>query len=82
MELASRLNTTEGLPEILATGKAGTVYLCHPFLAHAAQAHHGKNPRFLAQPPLISEGEFHIHQSGHTYSPLEKSIRLALGLSQ
>jgi hypothetical protein len=37
----------------LATGGAGTVYLCHPFLVHAAQPHHGLHPRFLAQPPLL-----------------------------
>lgn len=40
-------------PVVAATGNAGTVFLCHPFLVHAAQAHHGKNPRFLAQPPLL-----------------------------
>src|SRR5882757_9437762 len=28
----------------LATGPAGTVYLCHPFLVHAAQKHRGKTP--------------------------------------
>jgi phytanoyl-CoA dioxygenase PhyH len=39
--------------EVLATGDAGTVYLCHPFLVHAAQAHHGSHPRFMAQPPLL-----------------------------
>lgn len=43
-------------PEILATGQAGTVYLCHPFLVHAAQSHRGREPRFLAQPPLLSRG--------------------------
>ena len=43
---------TEKMPETLATGSAGTVYLCHPFLVHAAQAHHGSTPRFMAQPPL------------------------------
>jgi hypothetical protein len=37
----------------LATGDAGTVYLCHPFLVHAAQPHDGAHPRFLAQPPLL-----------------------------
>jgi hypothetical protein len=37
----------------LATGEAGTVYLCHPFLVHAAQPHRGLHPRFLAQPPLL-----------------------------
>jgi hypothetical protein len=36
-----------------ATGPAGTVYLCHPFLVHAAQAHRGSTPRFMAQPPLL-----------------------------
>jgi hypothetical protein len=35
-----------------ATGAAGDVYLCHPFLVHAAQPHHGRSPRFMAQPPL------------------------------
>lgn len=32
--------------EVLATGPAGTVYLCHPFLVHAAQPHRGEKPRF------------------------------------
>jgi hypothetical protein len=40
-------------PEVLATGQAGTVYLCHPFLVHAAQRHRGLRPRFMAQPPLL-----------------------------
>ena len=39
--------------EVLATGEAGTVYLCHPFLVHAAQPHRGTRPRFMAQPPLL-----------------------------
>ena len=39
--------------EVLATGAAGTVYLCHPFLVHAAQPHRGTRPRILAQPPLL-----------------------------
>jgi Phytanoyl-CoA dioxygenase (PhyH) len=40
-------------PVVTATGSAGTVYLCHPFLVHAAQPHAGERPRFLAQPPLL-----------------------------
>jgi hypothetical protein len=39
--------------EALATGPAGTVYLCHPFLVHSAQPHRGARPRFMAQPPLL-----------------------------
>jgi Phytanoyl-CoA dioxygenase (PhyH) len=40
-------------PVVTATGDAGTVYLCHPFLVHAAQPHEGQRPRFLAQSPLL-----------------------------
>ncbi len=53
-ELASDdFATSAHRPLVTATGHAGTVYLCHPFLVHAAQPHHGKSPRFLAQPPLL-----------------------------
>jgi hypothetical protein len=42
----------------LATGDAGTVYLCHPFLVHAAQPHRGTRVRFMAQPPLLPSRQF------------------------
>lgn len=42
-----------GCTQAIATGPAGTAYLCHPFLAHAAQPHRGTRPRFMAQPPLL-----------------------------
>ncbi len=45
--------TSAHRPVVTATGDAGTVYLCHPFLVHAAQPHRGKRPRFMAQPPLL-----------------------------
>ncbi|WP_367126311.1 phytanoyl-CoA dioxygenase family protein [Streptomyces phytohabitans] len=47
---------SEGRPETAATGRAGDVYLCHPFLVHAAQPHRGTVPRFMAQPPLEPVG--------------------------
>lgn len=40
------------LPIGLAIGAAGDVYLCHPFLVHAAQAARGLTPRVLAQPGI------------------------------
>lgn len=46
-----------GRKELLATGDAGTVYLCHPLLVHSAQPHRGTRPRFLAQPPLLPREE-------------------------
>jgi hypothetical protein len=52
-ELLGPIEDTAHRPEALATGDAGTVYLCHPFLVHAGQPHRGTRPRFMAQPPLL-----------------------------
>jgi hypothetical protein len=65
-------------PQALATGEAGTVYLCHPFLVHAAQMHHGSTPRFMAQPPLAPAGPFSLDRADGNYSPVEMAIRQAL----
>ena len=40
----------------LATGQAGDVYLCHPFLVHAAQRNVCGRPRFVAQPGVPWKG--------------------------
>lgn len=41
----------------LGTGdRLGTVYLCDPFLVHSAQPRRGKQPRLMAQPPLLPTG--------------------------
>jgi hypothetical protein len=65
-------------PQALATGEAGTVYLCHPFLVHAAQMHHGSTPRFMAQPPLHPAEPFRLEREDGEYSPVEMAIRQAL----
>jgi hypothetical protein len=80
MELAEKLVISSDKNEVLATGPAGTVYLCHPFLAHAAQPHRGKNPRFLAQPALSTDHEFELHRFNHNYFPVEIAIRKGVGL--
>jgi hypothetical protein len=74
--------STHGLPEVLATGPAGTVYLCHPFLVHAAQPHHGTRPRFMAQPPLHPAVPLILERSDSDYSPVEIAIRRALQLGK
>jgi phytanoyl-CoA dioxygenase PhyH len=64
-------------PVVTATGDAGTVYLCHPFLVHAAQAHRGQHPRFLAQPPLLP-----VHPENRPHgalNPVEQATARALG---
>ncbi|MQY02346.1 phytanoyl-CoA dioxygenase family protein [Actinomadura macrotermitis] len=74
MEVSQRAAAaTEDHPVALATGRAGDVYLCHPFLVHAAQKHRGKAPRFMAQPPL------HAATETGDPAPVELAIRRALG---
>ncbi len=67
-----------GRDEVLATGEAGTVYLCHPFLVHSAQPHRGTRPRFLAQPPLLPREPLSLAREDGAHSPVEVAIRQAL----
>jgi hypothetical protein len=76
--MLDELGTALDRPEALATGEAGTVYLCHPFLVHAAQMHHGSVPRFMAQPPLHPAEPFRLVREDGGYSPVEIAIRHAL----
>lgn len=69
---------TADLPETPATGRAGDVYLCHPFLVHAAQRHRGRTARFLAQPPLLSRSPCVLNRPDGAYSPIERAIRHGL----
>jgi len=75
---ANSFDETAGRPEVLATGEAGTVYLCHPFLVHSAQPHGGATPRFMAQPPLLPKEPMRLERTDGAYSPVEQAIRLAL----
>ncbi len=70
--------TSAHRPLVYATGPAGTVYLCHPLLVHAAQPHRGETPRFMAQPPLLPAEPLRLERDDGTYSPVERAIRLAL----
>lgn len=67
--------------EELAVGTAGTVYLCHPFLVHAAQPHRGKTPRFMAQPPLMPREPISLSRTDGDYSPVERAILDAISRS-
>ena len=70
---------TSGHPVDLATGQAGDVYVCHPFLVHAAQGQAGGRPRFLAQPPLHPVGWINASLDVQRGSaPVERAIRVAL----
>jgi hypothetical protein len=78
IELAAPLHRTSACPETPATGEAGTVYLCHPFLVHAAQPHRGTEPRFLAQPPLALREPLDLDENVGDCPPVAQAIRIAL----
>lgn len=67
--------------ETMAVGAAGTVYLCHPFLVHAAQAHRGTAPRFMAQPPLMPREPISLDRADGDYSLVEQAILNAISPS-
>ena len=68
-DLSAKLSVTANCPEVTATEEAGTVYLCHPFLVHAAQTNRGSQPRFMTQPPLYPVGAFEC--MGKETSPID-----------
>ena len=82
IELAEKLTTTLDRDIGVATGNAGTVFLCHPFLIHAAQDNKIGSPRFLAQPALLPAEPLKLNRADHAYSPVEIAIRKGLGLEQ
>jgi hypothetical protein len=81
IELAQKLDSSKTRKEIIATGKSGTVFLCHPFIVHAAQSHQGKVPKFMAQPPLLTEKDFNLRRADNNYCPVEKAILKGLALN-
>lgn len=59
-------------PTVLATGQAGDVFLCHPFLVHAASwPHRGRFPRMIAQPAVALHGQYPLRAP---LSPVERAI--------
>jgi hypothetical protein len=65
-------------PVVLATGNAGDVYLCHPFLVHGAQAVRSAVPRLMAQPPLAPRHPLVPDRPDAIASPVETAIGRAL----
>jgi hypothetical protein len=62
-----------------ATGAAGDVYLCHPFLVHAASwPHRGNSPRIITQPGVHLVESFPLADRRAAY-PVEAAILDALG---
>ncbi len=63
-----------------ATGKAGDVFLCHPFMVHTATwPHRGTGPRMIAQPAVNAPGGFAL--DGSDPSPVAQAIVKGLAMA-
>jgi Phytanoyl-CoA dioxygenase (PhyH) len=65
-------------PVAYATGAAGDVFVCHPFLVHAAQANHGTRPRFIGQPSVMALNPYRLDLPEEESSPVELTIKRGL----
>jgi hypothetical protein len=64
-------------PSALATGSAGDVFVCHPFLVHRATwPHRGRSPRVMAQPGVALLEPFPL--DGRDPYPVERAILAGL----
>ena len=64
-----------------ATGQAGDVFLCHPFIVHTATwPHRGTGPRMMAQPAVNAPDGFTL--DGSDPSPVAQAIAQGLGRAQ
>ena len=63
-----------------ATGKAGDVFLCHPFIVHTATwPHRGAGPRIIAQPAVNAPAGFEL--DGSDPSPVAQAIVKGLAMA-
>ncbi|WP_224386199.1 phytanoyl-CoA dioxygenase [Pseudonocardia sp. ICBG1293] len=76
---AEAVPATAGCPEAAAVGRAGDVYLVHPFVVHRAQvmSPSAAGPRVIAQPPLEPATEPAFDLVTGT-APVERVVREAL----
>jgi hypothetical protein len=63
-----------------ATGRAGDVFLCHPFIVHTATwPHRGAGPRMIAQPAVNAPAGFTL--DGSDPSPVAQAIVKGLAMA-
>jgi hypothetical protein len=67
-------------PVAHATGAAGDVFLCHPFIVHTATwPHRGTTPRMIAQPAVSAPAGFAL--DGTDPSPVARAIMDGLAIT-
>jgi hypothetical protein len=79
-EVAKRVpSATFARRRVRAIGRAGDVFVCHPFLVHRATwPHRGERPRAVAQPGIAIHEPFALH-GGEGVCPVERAILRGLG---
>lgn len=66
-------------PSVFATGVAGDVFVCHPFLVHRATwPHRGRRPRGVVQSGVATKRPFALDRHSVPVSPVELAILGAL----
>lgn len=66
-------------PRAYATGRAGDVYVCHPFIVHRATwPHRGSGPRMLAQPAVALHEAFALRGDAEMCA-IEQAIMRGFG---
>jgi len=64
-----------------ATGRGGDVYLMHPFMLHTFSQNVLKRPRFISNPAVSLREPMNFHRPDGAYSPVERVVLEALGLT-
>jgi hypothetical protein len=65
------------------TGRAGDIYLLHPFMLHAASQNHSGRPRFLTNPPIqLAEPMNFNRENPDDFSLVEQAVLRALGVER
>ena len=62
-----------------ATGSPGDIYLCHPFIYHSTSSNHSGRPRFICNLTTPLFEKMNLARPDGNHSPLEISIRNAIG---
>ena len=60
-------------------GKAGDLYIIHPYMLHASSANHSSRPRVMSNPPVVLKEPLHLDRSRIGLSLLEKTTLRFLG---
>jgi hypothetical protein len=62
-----------------ATGKAGDVYLMHPYLLHASSKNALRVPRVITNPPVHLKEPMNFNRADGNYSLVEQAVLRGLG---